>query len=418
MMHKNYFIVNIQKKMQLLLFGIILIVLIISILFVTVYGIGEYNCNETFKSIPLRDETSFYSHDKLSKAQKKDSLYSPFVIRPREINALEYSGQCTNELFPHQTSPSGKGEMGSPNAYVEARYYAQRPLLNPDQYYKLIENMLQYIRNSYSNVPNSINKELFIHQDEFSEGNTYSNVMKFIMNIINQAKKKTKSMVEYAKVDTWGGENFAFIDQKVFSFSRYSNDTLSDTAGRGDFAEIEQERAKFARTSKEPKKLIVNFNLYNTLRNISTDVLAEVFYLHGKYYFSDIQITSKKETNHIKPVSISMNKTGNINLNNNDLPGNRGPTPQWIYANTMENQTFNSKGFHDPNGENIFIQGGIPEEFKEIVKADPNAYMTKTYNAQDLPGGPLFAQTNIDNTNSRITPKFPQSAQPQWTVAV
>lgn len=358
----------------------------------------------------------------LTPQEKQDSLYSPFIIRPREINAQRFSGRCSNELYPNGyhigfTNKVAKGEMGSPNASVEAQFYAQRPLLNPDQYYNMLSQMLKTV-NSYHNVPDFIPKDLFIHQTEFSDGNTFSNVMKYIMKLINKAKTATPSLEEYAKVDTWGGEQFAFTDQKMFSFSRY--DEMNRENGGISGAQAEQDRAKNARRSGEPRKLVVNFNLYNTLRNISTDVIATVYFAHGKYYFDNIELTTKKETCPWTPVNFGT-KSGNINLNNASA---RAPVPNWIYGNTLENQTFNNKGFHSSNEEeNILIKGGIPEEYRQFIKQDnvKNSYWTKYYNAQDLPGGPLFPETSTSKLNTKILPKLPNRTNSKlvsWTVNV
>jgi hypothetical protein len=341
-----------------------------------VYIITNYNhCNEHFYNFPDPIGT-------LTQSEKNQSLYSPIIIRPREINAQVYKGKCTNPLYP-MASKDGKGEMGFPNSKIEASFYAQRPLLNPDQYYKMIEQLFTTMR-KYKQLPKKINESLFIYPDQFSQGDTFSNVMKFIMKLINKSKKETKAMVEYANIDTWGGEQFAFTDQKVFSFARYKQNGT------------EMEQAREAKMN-EPKRLIVNFNLYNTLRNISTDVLASVFYIDGKYYFQDIHMTTKKDTNFIK----GHNLDNGINLNYSD---SRQPVPQWIFANTIENQTFNNKGFHDPNDQNIYIKGGIPDEYKSFInnKDFIYSYWTKYYNAQNLPGGPLLPNTSTSKLNSQI----------------
>ena len=381
------------------IYGILLtIVLTLVILFFGAYCIGFLNKNETFKQVPstFKDPIGL-----LTEKEKRDSLYSPIIIRPREINAQQYGGRCTNVLYP-KANKLGKGEMGSPNASVEAKFYAQRPLLNPDQYYDMVEQMFETMRTQHKNIPDFINPDLFVYQDEFSEGDTYSNVMKYIMKLINKAKSDTMSMKEYAKVDTWGGEHFAYTDEKLFSFSKFSP------------AENEQNRARQARKHREPKKLIVNFNLYNTLRNISTDVLASVFFAHGKYYFDDIQITTKRKSNMLPGVNLSAGKTG-INLNNSN---ERAPVPQWIYANTLENITFNNKGFHDPNDKNVYIEGGIPDEYKTFInqKDFKNSYWTKFYNAQNLPGGPLYPETSTSKLNTKVLPDFPKPKS--WTVNV
>jgi hypothetical protein len=365
-----------------------------------------------YKPEPFHDVSAIFNDPigKLTKQEKVDSLYSPIIIRPREINSQRFNGKCTNELYPQGIriafKPKGlniaKGYMGETNAKIGAQFYAQRPLLNPDQYYNMLQLLLDHI-NTKSNVPDYIPKELFIHQDQFSQGNTFSNVMKFIMKRINTSKNEVKELKEYASHDTWGGEHFAFTDQKLFSYSRYNTNT-----------EELQENAIQSRKSSEPRKLVVNFNLYNTLRNISTDVIATVYFAHGKYYFDHIEMTTKKETVPWTPVNFGT-KSGNINLNN----GETQHKPDWIYGNTLENQTFNSKGFHDSDEQNnIFIKGGIPDEYTNFIRQSDvkNSYWTKYYNAQNLKGGPLFPETSTSKLNTKIVPNLKKLNT--WTVNV
>ena len=162
--------------------------------------------------------TLFYSHDKLTPKEKRDSLYSPFVIRPREVASVKYGGNCRNVLFPLATPPHGKGIMSTPNAKVEASYYAQRPLLNPDTYYKMLDNLFRYIKKNYTKNPPNVDKSLFIYSNSFCQRNCFTESMKFVMGIINSAKKQEPSMKAYANVDNWGGEQFAYLEEKVFMF--------------------------------------------------------------------------------------------------------------------------------------------------------------------------------------------------------
>lgn len=364
---------------------------------------------------PHSVRSSFYAHEQpLTNREKKDSLYSPFVIRPLESVTLNYSGNCTNELFP-KASKSGKGEMGSPNAGVEAKYYAQRPILNPDEYHKMLDLLFNRInKKSQKNLPKFIRQiqELFIYQDQFSQGETYSDVMRHIMNAINQSKKQVKELVEYAKVDTWGGENFGFVDQKVFSFSRYDSSHLS-----------EQDRARLANERNEPKKLVVNFDLYNTLRSTATNVNVSVFYIRGKYYIEHIDFSTKKTSSGgLEPYTFSSDKQSGgivIDQSKNGYKA-RNPTPQWIFGNTIENTLFNNKGFHGMDSENIYIKGGVPDEFKEVLKNNPNGYLLKFNSGQKLGnGGPIFpSRPGSTGANADITPNFPTSNLPRWRASV
>ena len=182
--------------MNNIFFGVLIffifIVLVIVLLCLMKEGSTGNQLREMF-SQPLRNTSnnSFYVHDQpLTQQEKKDSLYSPFIIRPLEGVRLDYTRHCTHELYP-KSSVHGKGEMGSPNAGVEAKYYAQRPLLNPDAYHKMLELLFNHINEkSQKNLPNFIREiqDLFIYQDQFSQGDTYSNVMKHILKIINQSK--------------------------------------------------------------------------------------------------------------------------------------------------------------------------------------------------------------------------------------
>jgi hypothetical protein len=346
----------------------ILFVLLITFAFYSQYGnpLGP----ERFKDIYV--PSTFYAHP-MTKQEKLGSLYTPIILRPKENVSLKYNKDCPNQLYPAQTTSYGKGEMGSPNAKVEASYYAQRPILNPNEYERMLHLLFDAIKDQ-SSVPASIEKSLFVHQDEFCQDNCYPDVMAYIMKRINKTKKKVPEMVEYARVDTWGGEQFAFVDQKVYSFSRFNANDLS-----------EQEQAKLARLSHEPKKLVVNFDLHNTLRSISTNVTAVVYYRNGKYYLDSIDTTTKPNQTKADPAP-------------------RSPVPQWIYANTLENQFFNNKGFHDPDQENIYIQGGVPQEFEGILDQMEQAYIMKPYNAQTLNGGPLHASPNANQTNAKINP--------------
>lgn len=323
---------------------------------------------------------SIGSSKNLSTELRANSLYSPIVCRPPEHYGLEYSGRCTNELYPQQTSPYGKGEMAKPcKPSVEAKYYAQRPIINPNSYEKMLDSLLQSIQEP---VPGKYNTDNMIHPLEFCPDDCYTNVMKYIMEKINFAKKHLPVFKEFAKNDTWGGEHYAFWNEKVFVFTKHSEAGLS-----------QQERAEIARYNKnggEARKYVVTFTLHNTTRSSSTDLVATVYEFENRKYLTRIDFASRLRGDPNAPKGISISRagvrSGSVNLNNNDLPVPE--MPQWIFGNTVENKTFNANGFHDPDpSKNILIPGGVPPEFEEYLDNHKQAYLLKGGSAMRLPGG-------------------------------
>lgn len=396
-----------------------LILLISLFILVVVLYLVIKNCKgtstELFTTIPNPNQerstkmstASFFSPDKLSSYEKLQSLYSPIIIRPRENVSLNYTSECSNVLYPKATSPFGKGEMGSPNPYVEAQYYAQRPILNPDTYEKLLDLLFNKMNEDaeIKKPPKNFDSTLFVHPTRFCQDNLCSDsktgVLKFIMDLIRKTLQKVPPIKSYSKVDTWGGEQFSHLDERIFSFSRYDNSMLSD-----------QEQARIANTQKEPQKVVVNFNLYNTLRSVSTNVTAIVIYFKGKYYLKKIRKTTESPNEHTGIEGVNVNTSVRTSSE-----FNRSPVPKWIYGNTIENKFFNSKGFHDPNQPNIYIKGGVPDEFKEILEEKEQAYLSFPYNAQNLKGGPQNFSMSANQLNSKIMPEYPEK-NPTWSVNV
>jgi len=327
---------------------------------------------------------SIGSSKNLSTEIRANSLYSPIICRPPEHYGLEYSGRCTNELYPQQTSQYGKGEMAKPcKPSVEAKYYAQRPIINPNAYEKMLDSLLQSIQEPLpAKIEEKHNPDNMSYPLEFCPDDCYTDVMKYIMKKINFAKKHLPVFKDFAKNDTWGGEQYAFWNEKVFVFTKHSEAGLS-----------QQERAEIARYNKhvgEARKFIVTFTLHNTTRSSSTDLVATVFDIENRKYLTRIDFASRLDGDPNAPDGISIPRAGvrhdSVNLNNNDLPVPE--TPQWIFANTVENKTFNANGFHDPDpSKNILIPGGVPPEFEEYLNNHEQAYLLKGGSAMRLPGG-------------------------------
>jgi hypothetical protein len=345
---------------------------------------------------------SIGSSKELSTRIRANSLYSPIICRPPEHYGLEYSGRCTNELYPQQTSPYGKGEMAKPcKPSIEAKYYAQRPIINPNSYEKMLNELLLSIQEP---VPGKYNIDDMTHPMEFCPNDCYTDVMKYIMKKINFAKKHLPVFKEFAKNDTWGGEQYAFWNEKVFVFTKHSESNLS-----------QQERAEMARYNKnagEARKYVVTFTLHNTTRSSSTDLVATVYEFENRKYITRIDFASRLHGDPNAPDGVSIPRAGvrhgSVNLNNNDLPVPE--MPQWIFGNTVENKTFNANGFHDPDpSKNMLIPGGVPPEFEEYLETHEQAYLMKGGSAMRLPGGydgnvvyPNLTPTGKDRTDKWV----------------
>lgn len=379
-----------------------LIIFVFTIITMVVFYIIGYKKENFYPTKPIRPEytkSKFYLNQP-TKWEKVNSLYSPIICRPPEHSGLTYSGKCTGILYPKTPSPHGKGEMTAPcNPHIEAKYYAMRPLITSENYHKMLEILFKSITQEYED------KEEKWFQNEFCNSECYSDVMKFIMKQINTAKNELGIFKEYAKNDTWGGEQFAFLNENVFSFTTKDYQTLS-----------EQDRAKAARYNKMlgPKKYIVTFTLHNTLRSSSTDIVAIVFQKEKKMILSYINFATKKETNPFESAQVT-NKSGNI------ITGLSPPqqnTPSWIYGNNIENVTFNLKGFHDPDeNKNILIPGGVPSEFKEVLQKCDQASLMKTSGNQGTmyKGG---TGPNATNMASPVYPNFPNKESQKWNIFV
>lgn len=394
----------------ILSFLIVFIFVIVSMVVLCGLYAGKKETFENFKTPTIDNKqyttTKFYTYPP-SPWEKANSLYTPIICRPPEHSANVYSGQCTNVLYPKSTSPFGKGEMTAPcNPSIEAKYYAMRPLLTPHGYEAMLETLFKHITEK---TPSSINQENLVHQNEFCNGECYTKVMKYIMLKINNAKENLEIFKQYAKADTWGGEQFAFVNEQVFM---YTNTPQSGT---------EQDQAKKARynTITGPKKYVVTFTLYNTLRTTSTDIVAILIEDKGKYYLDYINFATKKPSNWVQGQNIST-KAGNspgINLNNNNLPPEQNQI-SWIYGNNIENTTFNLKGFHDPDeSKNILIPGGVPEEFKTVLEKCDQAYLMRPAGTQGdrFKGG---TGSNVTNMEAPVYPMMPNKEAMKWNIFV
>jgi hypothetical protein len=403
-----------ESKFLKIILGILIVA---TLAFLITCIIRKVNKNH-FTDISMRkvDVPALFDALVPSPREKAESLYTPIICRPPERYGKRYSGRCTNELYPKNSSPYGKGEFVGPcNPEILAKYYAQRPLISPDAYY----NKLQELFNAcIDKVPKDIPINNINYPIAFCNENTEPKLMKFIKDKLAKAKNELPSWRAYAKNDTWGGEQLAFWNEKITAFStndtsEFSEERLVNLAKRNQISGI--------------KRYIVTFTIQNTLRSASTDVIAVVFERANKLYLGTLEFAtinkslfSDPDPNVPHAYDLESKKPGGINLNNANLnPSNN--VPSWIYGNTLENKIFNSQGFYDAvhPERNIVIPGGVPEQFAEVLKNHDQGYLQPPYDAfsfNRVQGGPLHPNKLNTVTNSDVYPSL--TDKKSWKVFV
>lgn len=392
---------------KLLAFMIVLVFFIITLFLI--YGLNrtikkpEHFTNQ--QAANTYNPSKFYTTSP-NKFEKINSLYSPYVIRPKDTYAHSYGGRCTNVLYPKQSSPHGKGEIAGPcNPDVGGKYYGMRPILAPDTLEGMIQTIFKHITEK---VPKSVKQSRLKYQNEFCDDNSYSEVMKYILLKINQAQNNLRVFKDYAKADTWGGDMFAYLNEELFMFTEQDPSKYT-----------EQEQAMMARKkNKTDTKYVVTFTLYLPLRSLSLDTTAIVIGHKGKYYLKYIDFTSKKDDNSgAKATNVSGFKSGDIIQPDYDNLPPQQNTPDWIYGNSLENRTFNLKGFHDPDeSKNILIPGGVPDEYIPILEKCDQGYLMDPAGSDGprMKGG---FQNNSNKFTAPIYPNFPNKDE-VWNVRV
>lgn len=372
---------------------VFLIVLVFLIVATVVMFCGFGSTPEYFKDIRVPAE--FYPQPKLTEFEKINSLYSPFIIRPPDIISRNSCGDPTKTGDLYTTT---KGAFPC-KTEVEGKYYAMRPILNPDTYQEMISILLESCVDK-----EDFDQTKYKYPNEFSTGDSYTNVMRFILDKLNKSKTQLEIFKEYAKNDTWGGEQFAYLNEKVFAF------TESPPEGS------QQQQAIDARkSSKIPTKYVISFTLHNTLRSSSIDIVAIVFFDGKKYHLVYINFATESPQNEgITSFSFGNFKSGSVSGPNKEYELEQS-TPQWIYGNTIENKTFNLKGFHDPDGKhNFLIPGGVPEEYNDVLEKCDQGYLLNPANSvgDRFEGG---YQSNSSVQSPNVYPDYPNKTQ-KWSV--
>lgn len=350
---------------------LILLMLIILIVVLVVIFYKKKENRETFKS--SGDEYSVAKHLVYVPSKNEKTPYDPIVRRPIQESVRPKAGNCTKDLFPHRTSKDGRGEMTVPcNLKAEGKKYAMRPILNSNDYHEMLEYLFDAI--SEDVVVNDTN---LVYPEEFSNEEEYKKAMHKLMKKIHHGVKTLPLFVDYAKKDTWNGEQFAFLNEKVFVYQQHDLSKLS-----------QQQKAFLARNGgmQGTKKFIISFTLYNTRRTVSTDIVAEMYLINKHFKIKNISFASKKPDNKFVE-GITLSGKRGIDMNNNNLQCS-DHNPDWIFGNTLFNQGFTRHGFHSTNPkENHVIKGGVPDELIPLLKKCDNGYLLNCGTPNRLPGG-------------------------------
>ena len=371
------------------------IVIIVVIILIIAFGMIACQRTENFGNISVKRAPVKFAHKNPTGPDLENQLYSPFLMRPPDIVAPKYGGRCTNELYPEATSSEGKGEMASPcNVDIEGRYYGMRPILSPDTTNAMIKGLFDKIVNDAVSIPNVDQSELK-YQNQFCDANSYSDVMKYVLKQINETQAKMPDFRRFAKSDTWGGDMFAFLNEEIIMMTEMNPDKFTEQA----------QAVRARKKNKHDTKYILTFTLYLPLRSLSLDTTAIIIRHRGKLHIVYMDFSTNKSTDGgLQSANISPGKTGGIHAE-----GGISSTPEWIYGNQIENQTFNLKGFHDPDpSNNILIPGGIPEEYNQLLEKCDQAYLMDPSGG----AGPRFKggyQSDNQDLSSPIYPNFPNT---------
>ena len=306
--------------------GLILIILISVLFLIYVYkNVTKKNSHEVKTFSPENKEKKY-----------NQKFYSHIVKRPIEKAVRNYTDNCTNALFPNATSSFGKGETTTPcDPSVESNYYAARPILNSNTYHEKLEHLFKYIEEE-----TEYDDSKLVKQDEFSNENDYKASLDYLMKKIKETQEILPLFKDYAKNDTWKGEDFFHINEKIFIFGPKEN---SETDQR--------------ENSENDKKFVISFTLYNTLRSVSTDIVAVLLFVNGRFIIKSIKFASKKSEKWVDGVNVGKKMCIGTDCINQP------------FGNTIENESFNCKGFKSEiDLENYTIKGGVPEELMEILQ--------------------------------------------------
>ena len=232
-----------------------------------------------------------------------------------------------------------------------ATYYGMRPIMQHKEYEDVLKDILIRITKSIE-----FDYSEFKHPMRFLQTNDEDNLIKFIMVRINEAYRANPNNEKYALKDTWDGEQFSYLNQKVYAFS---NEKI--------------EGKKFP----DEIRYVINFSLFNNHRYSSNDIIVEIIKFDNEYHI----VSAVLGTFDVKTdvVGIGFNKS--IDSSSLDEPGN---PPHWLYGNTVEDLVFNKYGFYE-EGQNYAIKGGVPESLNDQIEKYSEKFLPDVSHKPILP---------------------------------
>jgi hypothetical protein len=251
------------------------------------------------------------------------------------------------------------------------KYHAMRPIISPKQYNDNLKKMFKAIIDKTGPFNKTSPGD-----DQYSKVDTAvfcTESQKAMMSWLMQkiAVQVTK-MPEMQRNGSWKSEMFYETDAQMYQYINPDSTTYF--------------------------KII--FNLFNALRSVSTLVCATVYIVNGDPSLVDLDFVNNESMNeYMAPQNGFGPITGhNVNMSFGSAGGGMDiiqPEPlgfpnspegeqmwkeyykkdpndfDWNYMNTLEVMKFNKDGFHSNiPGENIKIEGGVPESLKKALRSD------------------------------------------------
>ena len=286
------------------------------------------------------------------------SILRPFdsVHVPKDISYKGTKESCDWPLF------AGSRYQEWCNEDVAIKYHAMRPIVAPDTYEDWLVAMFNKLRTFGLSEPSSnLSPNMFCG----SQGD----VMRWLMDRVD---KVVHELPQMQRNGSWKFEQFYATDVQFYSF-------------------LDQD-SQYA-----VYKII--FNLYNTLRSVSTLVNCVVINNGKDLGVLSIGFVSDPKGQVYESYAIGSPKYGvgaETGLHNDGFG--------WNYGNTLEVQKFNEVGFFDPL-RNVSIEGGIPDSLRGPM-AKCNTSMLMLPETINLTGVDPNTKLPVKNTG-----------QPQWVLA-
>lgn len=289
------------------------------------------------------------------------SILRPFdsVYKPRDIQYGSHTKKCDWPLF----APNGHQKWCNQEDAVN--YYAMRPIVSPDTYSDWLVEMFNYLVTPDHEVSKLLDQELIPNMFCMAQ----EEVMRWLMQRVEEAVHKLPQMQNNG---SWKFEQFYATDVQFYSFGTQNGYSIY--------------------------KII--FNLYNTLRSVSTLVDCVIMDKEGQRKLLRMGVVTQDH----REWQMDGQNLGSPKYGVGIDSGLRNYGFEWDYGNTLESQKFNEVGTFDPH-HNISIEGGIPESLRGAIQACQGGSI--------LPIPQTIGLTGVSANGSIVR----NTGQPQWVRA-